>query len=426
MPKKLALCVLAVLLLASFTFISMMSTNSEDTDALYSQAQRTTQNQTATKVSTVISTVEQESSNSGAGVNNGGSSSTNVPGVDTTTWLDMCDYVHKSWGSSGLSYQLGGAATVSIDGQSYDVRIDCSGYVGFCIYMMGWANSTKPIVSSSDLTAYGFTEVPVSDLQPGDVVEYANHVQVYAEAPNTVYNWGSVSSTSAKYTGVTDISSVKSTSTTNRDNSTILKVYRPQAVSASSNGKVVFLDAGHNCSYVSDINPGPHGYAEARGVCENTYTVAQRAAMKTELESAGYTVITVEDCGGTLAEWGNSGRGQLFEQSEASICIQLHSNAGGGIGGECCYAPGDTASENLCKYVMKYYNETGVGIHERGIKLGIQYSICANTTKPCVLLEGGFGNDGERQEALLKDPAVMVKIAVAVRKGLDDYFNEGN
>ena len=39
---------------------------------------------------------------------------------------------------------------------------------------------------------------------------------------------------------------------------------------------------------------------------------------------------------------------------------------------------------------------------------------------------GGFGNDGERQEALLKDPSVMAKIAVAVRKGLDDYFNEGN
>lgn len=455
MEKKTVTTVAIILLLSMLVCSTMFNISDEEViDNIYNQHRNVTALNQTTKMDTVISKVEAIDNNgagNGAGVNN--PNSPNIPGVSggssysNTGWLATCDAVHKAWGVGGLTYVYGGYKDVNVDGTSYKVRTDCSGYVGFCMYKMGWAKSVTPISSQDDLTPFGFTLIDASSRQPGDVLVYPGHIEVLYEigtnGVDTVYNWGGTSSTGAKYKGIdaTTVATVKSYSTSGHKQSAITKVWRPPATVATTGtggvGKTVFLDAGHNCNYKDSSNPGPHGYAEGRCPAENEFTVNMREDLKKELLANGYTVITVEDCGGTLAEWGNSGRAELFNNSSASVMIQLHSNAAknpntGAHGGDAhCYS----GSKELAQCIMKYYGETAVGIHGNGDGV-VEHSkdwvqVFKYSNKPCVILEAGFGNTHgdynnpsayEADYDKLRDPAVRQQIAVAVRKGLDDYF----
>ena len=442
MQNKAPLVIGAILLLSSVIASTFMLDHEKESSNYawnsYTKSVDMTQN---TKMETIITKIESPYDEEGiAGTGNAGMN-VSIPGLNQSSqdWLTVVDQVHKAWGAAGLKYVYNGYNTITYRGNTDNIRTDCSGYVGYCMYIYGLADSTTPISSSSDLTVFGCTEVPVSDLQPGDIVEYSGHIEVWYQDEMVVYNWGGTSSAEGKYVGVTDVSTVTSYGNSAHTRNQILKAYRvPNLnVNKSNNGigKTVFLDAGHNCSYVKATASGPHGYAESRCKFENEFTINMRSDLKAELEANGYTVITVEDCGGTLAEYGNSGRAELFSNSNASVMIQLHSNALKNYnpsvsGGSVVYY---SESKELAECVIKYYGETPVGIRGNGFDLRDKSSLAVfnHSNKPCVILEAGYGNTygpDDNPTAYgadydkLRDPAVRQQIAVAVRKGLDDYF----
>lgn len=119
-----------------------------------------------------------------------------------SNWLQICDACHKSMGMQGLKYAYGGAATITdLKGNKYRVRTDCSGYVSYCLYTAGLIDAntrkTSQTFGSLDCTE----EVDVSDMQPGDLLVYSGHIDIYA-GNGKKWNWGSHSSAEDKYVGV--------------------------------------------------------------------------------------------------------------------------------------------------------------------------------------------------------------------------------
>lgn len=139
---------------------------------------------------------------------------TNAPTLPTTLpkgWLSVVDTCHKYWGGQGLTYQYGGAATISdLTGKSVSIRKDCSGFVGFCLYTMGLVSNTKPCSSQGFGSLSCVVEVDKNSPEPGDILVYSGHVEIYA-GQDRVWNWGSAKSAQNKYTGVSDVSGVDST-----------------------------------------------------------------------------------------------------------------------------------------------------------------------------------------------------------------------
>lgn len=133
----------------------------------------------------------------------GGGTGTQPPKLETpSNWLQVCDACHKSMGMQGLKYVYGGSATISdLKGNKYTVRTDCSGYVSYCLYTVGLLDSkTKP--TSQGFGSYSFTkEVPASDMQPGDLVVYPSHIDIFA-GNGKKWNWGGHGSAEDKYVGV--------------------------------------------------------------------------------------------------------------------------------------------------------------------------------------------------------------------------------
>ena len=455
--------VLAILVFSSIIALSMVKSSRDNDEVTWAKFTSQHQPTATTMVETVISRVDDDAETNNGDA--GGSATPNLPGITDTTnptdWLAMCDSTHKSWGAAGLIYDQEDK-TITINGTEYAIRTDCSGYVGFCMYRMGWTTSTKPISSGSDLTAFGFTEVSASERQPGDILAYSGHIEVLYQLNDghndIVYNWGGPASAENKYTGV-DASTVQSYGNSGHSSSQLVAVWRPPSTSEPApttpdsplepaiprGDKVVFIDAGHN--WVSNGALPDMGNCQARCDFENQFTIAMRLALKSELESNGYTVCQIEDFTATdgngntvqttLANCGNKGRAKIFQSSNASVMIQIHSNAVGDRvdknytthGGQYLYC-----SENgkaLSECIAKYYKDTSIGNNSNAFlpKTKSSYAVFNNTSKTCIILECGFGNTHDSQggvaepdNAKMSDPNVRKKLAAAVRKGLDDYF----
>lgn len=216
MPSKIVkICAILI----AITVIAICGFNFDgggDYKNITSDYNKTTQNHSRTTVSSVISAINNEQ------ITPGVTSNTNTTMIDTSSWLSIADGVHKQWGAAGFTYGYGQYSTFTqSDGSQISVRRDCSGYVGYCLYVAGKASTPSPITSGSDLSKYGFKKVDkpygYSMLKPGDVVAWSgSHIQIYVGAsPDDVWlNWGGVQSTSDKYAGITDVSKVISTSST--------------------------------------------------------------------------------------------------------------------------------------------------------------------------------------------------------------------
>lgn len=242
-PKKIVTYFTVVIISTVLIMCFMLTTSDEEADDLYSAYNRTTQDFNKTSVETIIRQLQQESEEPSI-------NEPNVPGVNNQipsaeTWLQVCDLAHKQFGGSGLRYVYGGSAVVTkSDGSTIGVRADCSGYVGYCIYSAGWATTPLCITSGSDLTSFGFTKVTDGSLLPGDVVAWpGSHIEVYVSGEKTVYNWGGPASAQNKYTGVADVNTVDSTSTSGHSFPPQV-VWRPPALTTA--GSTVSAESGTN------------------------------------------------------------------------------------------------------------------------------------------------------------------------------------
>lgn len=124
-----------------------------------------------------------------------------VPPPSPSNWIDAIVIAHRTFGHSGCKYTYGGYSTL-VNGDK--VRTDCSGFVSYCLQVYGTIAKGTNYTSATFNTVPGFVNIKdqcksFDDLQPGDIIGYSGHVEVYA-GNNRVYNWGSHSSAEDKYT----------------------------------------------------------------------------------------------------------------------------------------------------------------------------------------------------------------------------------
>lgn len=201
--KKIVGTVALTLIVGVSTVVGLLYTTDEEADEIVSQYHKATQDFRQTTVTTTIANVSE----------NENEPAINIPGngdsiAPNNTWIGICDSVHKAWGASGLTYAYGAYNTATYNGQQYSVRTDCSGYVGFCLYIAGLSTSTTPISSSSTVAyvqSIGGAVVDQASIKQGDILVYTGHVEIFDhigdDGNSYVYNWGGHASTSDLYAG---------------------------------------------------------------------------------------------------------------------------------------------------------------------------------------------------------------------------------
>jgi N-acetylmuramoyl-L-alanine amidase len=144
--------------------------------------------------------------------------------------------------------------------------------------------------------------------------------------------------------------------------------------------------------------------------------------LKKLLESAGAKVIlthsTVDDPNNpTLkgrADLANSSGGDLF------ISIHLNSSVNNDASGTETYYWYDSSKRLADTIQNALVNE--LGTYNRGTKKDYLYVCREVTTMPAILTEIGFISN-PKEEALLKDPNFLDKVAQALFKGIVRYLN---
>lgn len=57
---------------------------------------------------------------------------------NAVSWLDICASAHRCFGSQGCVYAYNSKRAITgLDGNNIIIRQDCSGYVGYCMYVYG-------------------------------------------------------------------------------------------------------------------------------------------------------------------------------------------------------------------------------------------------------------------------------------------------
>lgn len=235
-PKKTTGIVCAILLLSTIMIVGLLyRSNVNESSDLLAEYNKNTQHFDRTQSSTIIEEIKNDSgedSNDFTPTIPGVDDEPVVPGTPTSTdFVQALSVVHKLFGHSGLKYSLGGSGTL-VNGDG--VRTDCSGYISYALYYQGVFSKGQRYDSASMPNAPGLDNVTSSinspsDLLPGDILVYNNHVEAYA-GNGRVYNWGGHASAEDKYSACSghDHKTCTADSTSNwyRDFSSIVAVMR--------------------------------------------------------------------------------------------------------------------------------------------------------------------------------------------------------
>ncbi len=198
----------------------MNFSDTEDTERIKELNKFVTQNYQRTLVNSKVTALSNAQGNTTA--------DPGIPGVadpvSNDEWINWLDKCHKAFGGQGLIYDYGGEEYIThFDGSSIKVRQDCSGYIGYALYCAGYyPASPLHLTSGSDYSVAGFTNMgslPMEQLKPGDLVAWSGHIQAFAGTDDRGYiwyNWGDHSTAQDLYAGVSDPSTVVSTTTSRR------------------------------------------------------------------------------------------------------------------------------------------------------------------------------------------------------------------
>lgn len=456
MKKITTVIVASVLVIAVFvSFMMFKISNTDDPDAILSNFFNLSQSvNRPISVSEIVRQVEGANNGGEVSEDPDGSGKPSVPsvgdgsnpstGVSSKTWVEIVDSVHKQWGGAGWGYD-----------ETHDgIRCDCSGFVSYCLYVAGYTNVKQVAWSATmatELERMGISKVTGSystDLQPGDILIYPGHVEVFASYNDTgamlVWNWGSPDTIASLYPTGVDASTVNSTTPSGHLPTNVGSAYRVERVPANSSGGInsgdpnahtVFVDAGHGCQYNDRNNPGPYGWATVGANGEADWAPSLTDLLASELSSRGYNVIRIEDCTWgdgtqmTRSLAGNTGRGKMAEQY-ADIGIQIHYDDvnGNATGWHVIYGE-QSGSGNLAKGIS-----SGISSYVTAVPVNAAYaggvshrtdlalSKTSATSEPFILVECGFGCPGKSDYDALRDTAVLKQFAKGIADGVDDYF----
>ena len=181
---------------------------------------------------------------------------------------------------------------------------------------------------------------------------------------------------------------------------------------ASSDGKRIVIDAGHNHQTV-DTGAAGNGLKEQ----DITWEIADKLRMN--LQRNGFEVIMTRpqktDSLGTTVRESLQERVDIANRNNADLFLSIHCNSGGGTGTETyCYQLGGNG-EKLAKLVQEMVTAE-TGLTNRGVKTDNLFVI-KNTVMSAILLETAFIDNASDAE-LLASSSGQQKFADAIAKAV--------
>lgn len=181
---------------------------------------------------------------------------------------------------------------------------------------------------------------------------------------------------------------------------------------------LICLDDGHGMNTLGKRTP-PIPKLGGRVILENEFNREVVKFLDVELKRCGFRTLLAApgDLDIPLIE-----RTNRANRAKADLFISCHYNVGGGEGIETYHFPGSTKGKRAAQIIHRHLLASGVKRKDRGVK-SADFFVLRKTTMPAVLIEFGFMDDPKLEEAAqMIDPKVQKAFAVAVAKGVCEYF----
>lgn len=182
--------------------------------------------------------------------------------------------------------------------------------------------------------------------------------------------------------------------------------------------QLIALDDGHGLQTSGKRTP-PIPQLGRRVIRENEFNRGVVKFLDAELKRCGFRTLLVAptDQDTPLEE-----RTRKANGVGADLYVSCHYNAGGGEGLEIYHYPGSAKGRQVAQIFHRHLMASGVKRKDRGIKTA-NFHVLRETRMPAVLIEFGFMDDpGLEEAAQMIDPKVQKAFAVAVAKGICEYF----
>jgi len=200
------------------------------------------------------------------------------------------------------------------------------------------------------------------------------------------------------------------------------------ASSVSTLGTVI-VDAGHG-------GEDPGKVSAYSGVNEKDINLSIAKLLAQQLENAGYRVIMTREEDKLVYKEGTTDildkrrqdltrRKEIMDNSGADIVVSIHMNdfsQSKYYGAQVFYPPNSEKSKNLAICVQKTLREDVDPSNKReALVKSTPIVILRNLKTPTIIVECGFlSNQAEEQK--LRTESYQLKIANAIKKGIDTYF----
>ena len=212
--------------------------------------------------------------------------------------------------------------------------------------------------------------------------------------------------------------------------------------SASANGHIVCIDAGHQQHGISETEPNAPGSSvmkaklttgtqgTATGLTEYQLNLDVSLMLKAELLQRGYQVVMIRetnDCPMSNAE-----RAVYANNSGAEVFLRVHANSSDNpeVRGAMFYAPSPAnpylsaelinASNSLAATMLNAFCAT-TGLQNRGVLQADDMTGINWCSVPVTIAEMGFMSNPD-EDRLMADPAFQAVMARGLADGVDAYF----
>lgn len=200
---------------------------------------------------------------------------------------------------------------------------------------------------------------------------------------------------------------------------------------------IIYVDAGHGFDVETYDKRWKYGFAEFGAIGEADYVEELSLLLKERLQEEGYKVKLLSDfeIDGVQASRefvGNTGRRDLFKNSNCNVMIQLHYDASDDItcrGGHVIYSPMSVGSEKLARCIIqefKYNNLRLNSMYDKSDYVSKRDGLAVYNrfiNKPLVLVECGYGCVGALDHNYLNKVETKQKLVDSIVFGLNDYFS---
>ncbi len=202
----------------------------------------------------------------------------------------------------------------------------------------------------------------------------------------------------------------------------------PSSVINIEKKQTIVIDPGHG-----GVDPGKVG---VDGAYEKDINLAISMKIKKILTDNGYDVILTRDSDEGLYEETDSNkksadmkaRCKIIEESGADLVVSIHQNSFGQEsvkGAQVFYYENSPEGQRLAEDIQAAVRELADETNDRSVKANSSYYMLLHTPCPTVIVECGFMSNWEEAKLLGTDE-YQEKLALAVCKGIEDYFGEEN